>query len=208
MTDANTPVLEARNAAYLRQDEPVFAPVSFSLHRGELAVIEGDNGSGKTTLLRAVAGWLHLSEGELLWRGEPMQPDACRGEIAVLGHRLGLKGDLTAQENIDIAIGLHGANAGVDAHHALADAGLRGYQHEPVRRLSAGQQKRVALARLSFLPTTLWLLDEPLANLDVSGHALVKALVARHLAGGGAALMTSHGAADLYEGAKRIRMQA
>jgi len=149
MTAAHIPLLEARALRFLRQDEPVFGPLHFQLHAGELALVEGDNGSGKTTLMRVLAGLLHLDEGELHWRGVPLG------------------------------------------------------------RLSAGQRKRAALARLLLVPATLWLLDEPYANLDRHGIALVNRLLETHIASGGAALVTSHGAVSFHGGEpQRIRMHA
>jgi heme exporter protein A len=201
------PLLEARALSFQRQDEPVFAPLDFRLHPGELVLIEGDNGSGKTTLLRMLAGLLHVSEGELHWRGELLQRDRCAGEILFLGHQLGLKLDLTPRENLRVAAGLHGTRANADVAAVLERIGLRGYEDEPVRRLSAGQKKRAALARLLLLPATLWLLDEPYANLDRTGIALVNALLEDHTAAGGVALVTSHGAVSFHGGEpQRIRM--
>lgn len=211
MTAANTavPLLEARALSFHRQDEPVFAPMDFCLHAGELVLVEGDNGSGKTTLLRMLAGLLHVGEGQLHWRGEPLLRDACAGEILFLGHQLGLKADLSPRENLSVAAGLHGCRDGADVTTALNDIGLRGYEDEPVRRLSAGQKKRAALARLLLLPASLWLLDEPYANLDRIGIALVNALLETHTAAGGAALVTSHGAVSFHGGEPRhIRMHA
>jgi heme exporter protein A len=209
MTAASTtvPLLEARALSFHRQDEPVFAPLDFRLHAGELALVEGDNGSGKTTLLRMLAGLLHRSAGELLWRGEALQRDQCAGEILFLGHQLGLKADLSSRENLRIAAGLHGGREGLSVASVLADIGLRGYEDEPVRRLSAGQKKRAALARLVLLPARLWLLDEPYANLDRAGIALVNALIERHTDAGGAAMVTSHGTVSFHGGEpRRIRM--
>ncbi|KRE92445.1 cytochrome C biogenesis protein CcmA [Frateuria sp. Soil773] len=203
------PLLEARGLSFLRSDEAVFGPLDFSLHAGELALVEGDNGSGKTTLLRLLAGLLHVGEGALDWRGRPRRRDDAPGEIHFLGHHLGLKADLSPRENLRVAIGLHGCRAGAGIGQALADVGLAGYEDEPVRRLSAGQKKRAALARLRLLPATLWLLDEPYANLDRTGIELVNRLLREHVAAGGAALVTSHGAVDfLGSEAKRIRMHA
>ena len=203
------PLLQARGLSFLRADEPVFGPLDFALHAGELALVEGDNGSGKTTLLRQLAGLLHVSEGELLWRGQPWQRDACAGEVLFLGHQLGLKMDMSPRENLRIAAGLHGAREGRSAASVLAEVGLPGYEDEPVRRLSAGQKKRAALARLLLLPAVLWLLDEPYANLDRAGIALVNRLLEAHVAEGGAALVTSHGAVSFHGGEpKRIRMHA
>jgi heme exporter protein A len=208
-TPTTAPLLEARALSFLRQDEPVFAPLDFRLHAGELALIEGDNGSGKTTLLRMLAGLLHVGEGELRWRDEPLRRDRCAGEILFLGHQLGLKADLSPRENLRIAAGLHGCRDGASVAAVLADIGLRGYEDEPVRRLSAGQKKRAALARLLLLPATLWLLDEPYANLDRTGIALVNHILETHTAAGGAALVTSHGAVSFHGGEPRhIRMHA
>ena len=211
MTAANTavPLLEARALSFQRQDEPVFAPLDFRLHAGELALIEGDNGSGKTTLMRILAGLLHVGDGELRWRGEPLQRDRCAGEILFLGHQLGLNADLSPRENLQIAAGLHGYREGTSAATVLTEIGLGGYEDEPVRRLSAGQKKRAALARLLLLPATLWLLDEPYANLDRIGIAIVNQLLEMHTARGGAAMVTSHGTVSFHGGEpKHIRMHA
>lgn len=205
--DPVTPLLEARGLSFHRQDEPVFAPLDFQLCAGELALVEGDNGSGKTTLLRMLAGLLHVGSGELRWRGEPMQRDHCLGQILFLGHQLGLKADLSPRENLRFAAGLQGQHAGQTASSVLIDIGLSGYEDEPVRRLSAGQKKRAAMARLLLLPAALWLLDEPYANLDRNGIALVNDLLERHTDAGGAAMVTSHGAVSFHGGEpRRIRM--
>jgi heme exporter protein A len=210
MTSASAiPLLQARGLSFLRADEPVFGPLDFALHAGELALVEGDNGSGKTTLLRQLAGLLHVDEGELRWRGQPWHRDACAGEVLFLGHQLGLKMDMSPRENLRIAAGLHGTREGRSTASVLTDVGLSGYEDEPVRRLSAGQKKRAALARLLLLPAVLWLLDEPYANLDRAGIALVNRLLEAHVAAGGAALVTSHGAVSFHGGEpKRIRMHA
>lgn len=203
------PLLQARGLSFLRADEPVFGPLDFALYAGELALVEGDNGSGKTTLLRLLAGLLHIGEGELEWRGQRWNRDVCASEVLFLGHQLGLKMDMSPRENLHIVAGLHGARAGRSAASVLVEVGLAGYEDEPVRRLSAGQKKRAALARLLLLPTVLWLLDEPYANLDRAGIALVNRLLEAHVAEGGAALVTSHGAVSFHGGEpKRIRMHA
>jgi len=205
----NEPLLETRALGFYRQDEPVFMSLNFRLHIGELGLIEGDNGSGKTTLMRILAGLLHVDEGELHWRGKPLQRDQCLGEMLFLGHQLGLKADLSPSENLRIALGLHGHRIQTSVTSALAEVGLSGYEDEPVRRLSAGQKKRAALAKLLLLPAALWLLDEPYANLDRTGIALVNRFLQEHLARGGAALVTTHGAVSFHGGeAQRIRMHA
>lgn len=203
------PLLEARALSFYRQDEPVFGPLDFRLEAGDVALVEGDNGSGKTTLLRILAGLLHVDEGSVHWRGQPWRREAHLGDSLFLGHHLGLKGDLSARENLAVAAGLYGRRDGGSVARVLAEIGLAGYEDEPVRCLSAGQKKRAALARLLMLPATLWLLDEPYANLDRSGIELVNRLLARHAAEGGAALVTSHGAVSFLQGEpKRVRMHA
>jgi heme exporter protein A len=201
------PLLEARALAFHRQDEPVFGPLDFALHAGEVALVEGDNGSGKTTLLRVLAGLLHIGEGELRWRDAPWHRDVCAGEVLFLGHQLGLKADLSARENLAAAVGLFGRREDIDAEAALAAVGLSGYEDEPTRRLSAGQKKRAALARLLIVPATVWLLDEPYANLDRHGIELVNRLIEQQAARDGAVLVTSHGAVSFVGGEpKRIRL--
>ncbi len=194
------PFIVARGLGYGRRDERVFGPLDFSLDAGCIALVEGDNGSGKTTLLRVLSGLLHPTTGEARVLGAAPGSEQARAGCAALGHLLGLKGDLTVQENLALGTGLYGAREDADAQAMLEHAGLAGYAHEPVRTLSAGQKKRAALARLALLPAPLWLLDEPYANLDRNGIALVNALLAGHAARGGAALVTSHGAVAFYEG--------
>jgi heme exporter protein A len=206
---ATAVLLEARELSFLRQDEPVFGPVDFALHEGEIALVEGDNGSGKTTLMRVLTGMLRPGSGEVLLDGAPFSLDTVAGAVVFLGHHLGLKFDLSPRENLRFAAGLYGLRGGADPDLALAEVGLAGYEDDAVRRLSAGQKKRVALARLLILPARVWLLDEPYANLDREGIALVNRLLARHAARGGAALVTSHGAVTFAGDApRRIRLHA
>ncbi|NKZ39063.1 MULTISPECIES: cytochrome c biogenesis heme-transporting ATPase CcmA [Oleiagrimonas] len=211
MTAENSPsaLLAARDLTFLRQDEPVFGPLDFALRAGEVVLVEGDNGSGKTTLMRVVVGLLHADEGTLYLDGAPLDRDLARGRLLFLAHHLGLKADLSPLENLRIAIGLYGCREAITPQQALHTVGLQGYEHEPVRQLSAGQKKRSALARLLLVPADIWLLDEPFANLDREGIALVNRLIERHVAEGGAAMVTSHGAVTFLHGEpRRLRLSA
>jgi heme exporter protein A len=202
-------LLEARGLSFLRQDEPVFGPLDFRLRAGEVLLVEGDNGSGKTTLLRVIAGLLRGDAGSLLLDGQPLDHDTCRGRLLFLAHHLGLKADLSPLENLRVTAGLYGRRADMTPQQALHTVGLQGYEHEPVRQLSAGQKKRTALARLLLLSADLWLLDEPFANLDREGIALVNGVIERHAAAGGAAMVTSHGAVTFLHGEpRRLEMRA
>jgi len=124
-------------------------------------------------------------------------------QVALLAHLLGLKLELSALENLRFAIGLGGLRSGITPQLALASVGLEGYEDQPLRMLSAGQRKRVALARLLLVPVALWLLDEPYANLDREGIELVNRLLDNHARRGGAALITSHGAYAFTSGTPR-----
>jgi heme exporter protein A len=197
------PLLEARDLAYARNAEPVFGPLSFTLRAGETVLIEGDNGSGKTTLLKVLCGLLAPSAGEVRLCGAPLTLARLSHQVALLGHALGLKLELTALANLRFAVGLGGIRPGITPMLALASVGLGGYEDLPLRTLSAGQKKRVALARLLLVPAALWLLDEPYANLDRGGIELVNRLLEDHARRGGAALVTSHGAYAYTAGTPR-----
>ncbi len=196
-------LLEVRELAFARRDEPVFGPLDFDLDGGEIGLIVGDNGSGKTTLLRVLAGLLRASAGTARVAGLVPGDPAAAGTALLLGHQLGLKADLSVRENLATAAGLYGQREGCGVADTIVEVGLDGYADEPVRQLSAGQKKRAALARLRLLPARLWLLDEPFANLDRAGIALVNRLLDAHVAGGGAALVTTHGAVSFRDRATR-----
>ncbi|MEO8011637.1 MAG: heme ABC exporter ATP-binding protein CcmA, partial [Dokdonella sp.] len=183
------PLLEARGLAFARNDEPVFGPINFTLHAGEVVLIEGDNGAGKTTLLKVLSGLLEPSAGEIRLNGETLTLARLSHQVALLGHQPGLKGDLTPLENLRFAIGVFGLRAGITLHMALTSVGLEGFEDVPTRQLSAGQKKRVALARLLLVPAALWLLDEPYANLDREGIDLVNRLLDAHARRHGTALV-------------------
>ncbi|HRQ64647.1 MAG TPA: heme ABC exporter ATP-binding protein CcmA [Xanthomonadaceae bacterium] len=185
------PLLSARRLTFRRGEERIFGPLEFDLEAGGVLVIEGGNGAGKTSLLRVLAGLLAASENS----DEGGEPEVrVNHSVALLGHSLGLTGELDAVENLRFAAGLQGNGGGMTPHNALRGVGLEGYEDIPVGRLSAGQRKRVALARLLVAPAAIWLLDEPYANLDPEGIALVNRLIERHTHAGGGVTLTSHGA--------------
>ena len=203
------PLLEARGLGFARNEESIFGPLDFSLHAGDVVLMEGDNGSGKTTLLKVLSGLLEATSGEVLLHGAPLTLAKLSHQVALLGHLLGLKLELSALENLRFATGLGGIRAGLTPQLALASVGLEGYEDQPLRMLSAGQRKRVALARLLLVPAALWLLDEPYANLDREGIELVNRILDNHARRGGAALITSHGAYAFTSGTpRRIALKA
>ncbi|WP_374603984.1 heme ABC exporter ATP-binding protein CcmA [Arenimonas sp.] len=191
---ADVPLLQARGLCFARNDEPVFGPLDFVLAAGEALLVLGGNGAGKTTLLRVLAGLLAADAGEVRLAGRIVDRDHLARGSAYLGHLPGHKAELATLENLEFARALAGAPGDLDLEQALAEVGLAGYEDSPARRLSAGQNKRLGLARLRLQSAPLWLLDEPYANLDLDGIALVNRLIQAHLAGGGAVLLTTHGA--------------
>ncbi|RZA13386.1 MAG: heme ABC exporter ATP-binding protein CcmA [Lysobacteraceae bacterium] len=188
------PLLDVRGLVFSRDEAPVFGPLDFVVDAHEALLVQGANGAGKTSLLRVLAGLLRPDAGSIAIDGRPSRPGSRARHIAYLGHLPGLKADLGALQNLDFLCGLHGQRATQAPEAAMATTGLAGYEDAPLRTLSAGQKKRLGLARLWLSPAPLWLLDEPYANLDLDGINLVNRMVQAHLHEGGAALITTHGA--------------
>lgn len=183
----------------------LFRGLSFALQAGESLRVAGANGSGKTSLLRILCGLLPPAGGEVRWRGaaiRALREDYSR-ELVYLGHAPAVKDDLSAAENLEISCALAGMPARAEAvAEALARFGLAG-KSQPSRRLSQGQRRRAALARLALSASRpLWLLDEPFSALDVAGVALLRGLIEAHLARGGAVVFTTHQDAGI--GAARV----
>ncbi|HET7198676.1 MAG TPA: cytochrome c biogenesis heme-transporting ATPase CcmA, partial [Burkholderiales bacterium] len=200
-------MLETKDLACERGGVRLFAGLGFSVGAGALLRVKGPNGSGKTSLLRIVCGLLTPSRGEVRWRGEPVAAlrEEFSRELVYLGHAPAVKDDLTPAENLDIACRL----AGISFTRQELSLALEGFAvpDRPVRRLSQGQRRRAALARLALSGAVpLWLLDEPLAALDVSAAALVEELARRHVERGGAVIYTTHQAAAIDAGARVIEL--
>ena len=188
------PLLAVRGLSFSRNEEPLFGPLDFEVEAGEALLVRGDNGVGKTTLLRILAGLLRADEGRLEVDGRVADRESRAHAIAYLGHLPAFKADLSSLENLEFLCALHGRREGRDFDAAMSAVGLAGYEDAPARTLSAGQKKRLSLARMWLSPAPLWLLDEPYANLDLGGIDLVNRLIVGHLDDGGATLVTTHGA--------------
>ena len=186
------PLLLARQLRCERDDRLLFDSLSFAVDAGELLQVEGPNGSGKTTLLRCIAGLSSAWEGELQWRGEPWRRERFAAELLYIGHATGIKRALTPLENLRWQCALGSEVDEAPLWDALARVGLRGYEDSPCHSLSAGQQRRVALARLFVSPAVCWILDEPFTAIDKRGVRELEQALREHLGKGGLALLTTH----------------
>jgi heme exporter protein A len=188
-------MLSAHGLSCVRGERPLFAGVDLALEPGQWLHVRGANGVGKTSLLRLLAGLSQPAEGEIRWQGEPIADCAAlyRSNLLFLGHQGALKDDLTALENIELAGALDGSPAPrAEVGAALRRFGLQGREELPVRVLSAGQKRRVLLARLLTRKARLWVLDEPFTALDAKAVTMLSDLIAEHVAQGGMAVVTSH----------------
>ncbi len=186
--------LECVDLACERGDNLLFEELGFVVSGGDICQVHGANGSGKTSLLRILCTLAVPERGEVRWCGEPVsrQPDRFRANLSYIGHHNGVKGELSPLENLRAAISLSPSRSDADPAAALERAGLYGYEDVPCRFLSAGQKRRVAIARLLLSSAQLWILDEPVTALDVQGVADFQALLERHAENGGMVVITSH----------------
>ncbi len=197
--------LSASDLACRRGGREVFNGVGFSVAAGEALVISGRNGSGKSSLLRMVVGLLRIAAGRLALEGG--DPELTVGEQAhYLGHQDALKPSLSAGENLRFWADFLGA-AATDVAIPLAAVGLDTLADLPAAYLSAGQRRRLSIARLLAVKRPIWLLDEPASTLDAAAQGHLTGLMRTHLAGGGLILAAAHGAIGL-DGAKELRLGA
>ena len=182
-----------------RGDRQVLREVSFEGRPGQCVLLTGRNGAGKTSLIRVIAGLLEPEQGEVSWRGKPARETRheFHSELAYLGHEPPLKGDLSGEENLRFSVGIRRTVSRNEIESALARTGARAFADRPVRTLSAGQRRRVALAGVLLAEAPLWLLDEPTTNLDADGQNLVRELIGEQLARQGMVVAAVHHSLDL-----------
>jgi len=194
MTDYDqTDTLKARDLTCIRDDRNLFSELSFTLNTGQVLLVEGRNGSGKTSLLRILCGIRQPDEGYIHWNDGDIYRLATgyNAVTAWVGHKDGIKLELTAQENLVFARSL-GTPSTVEIAEALDAMELGGFDDVSAINLSAGQKRRLALARLLVTRSPLWILDEPFTSLDTHGISLIENMINTHLADGGMLAVTSH----------------
>lgn len=187
-------MLEAKNLSCVRDERTLFSGLSFTVKPGDIIQVEGPNGAGKTSLLRILAGLARPEGGEVCWHGKNTLRHRERyyQDLLFLGHQPGIKAQLTPFENLQFYQAVRTTPDRQAIWQALEQVGLVGYEDLPVAQLSAGQQRRVALARLWLSDCPLWILDEPLTAIDKQGVAELISLFEQHTQQGGMVLLTTH----------------
>lgn len=194
MAAAPKGLLTAHNVASVRGERSLFAALDLNLQAGEIWQIQGPNGAGKSSLLRILAGLLPPQTGAVYFQGEPIQDcrSAYHQQLLFIGHKAAIKPELTAIENLEFYAAIQGQPLTAPPYELLEKVGLVGLEDIPAQRLSAGQQRRIALARLWLTSARLWILDEPFTSLDVHGIALLHERFQWQVERGGAIVLTSH----------------
>ena len=193
-----TALLQTRDLSCVKDDRVLFEDLNLSLNRGQILLVEGKNGSGKTSLLRILTGLSLPENGEVLWQGQPISevgPDYYE-QVNYVGHHDGIKRDLTCLENLRLVQAM-GKPLPIDLDDALDKVNLYRFGDNFVATLSAGQKRRLAMARLVVTEAVLWIMDEPFTSLDKASMAMFQKMFEQHLENGGIIVMTSHHDIDM-----------
>lgn len=198
-------MLEVSKLSCIREDMTLFSDLSFTVSSGDIIQVEGPNGVGKTSLLRLLAGLSTPAEGCINWQQVDTREDreSFHSDLLYLGHLPGVKAELTAFENLYFYHAVQEPVADDKIWEALAQVGLAGYEDQLACHLSAGQQRRIALARLWLSEKPLWILDEPFTAIDKAGVKVLENLFLSHADNGGCVILTTH--QDLNFSADRLR---
>jgi len=187
-------MLRAEGLECIRNDMVLFQNLSLAVASGEVLQVKGPNGCGKTSLLRILCGLAQPNEGMVYWNDKDIQ--GYNGEyvqhVNYVGHHNGIKVELTPAENLRVSNALSTTRNGTTPEQALKQFGLYGYEDTPVRKLSSGQKRRVALSRLLLTHASLWILDEPFTSVDDAGRKFIADVLKAHMEAGGMLILVSH----------------
>ncbi|NMP30266.1 cytochrome c biogenesis heme-transporting ATPase CcmA [Thalassotalea sp. M1531] len=188
-----SPLIQAKNLTCIREDRILFEHLSFAISPGDIVQVEGPNGAGKTSLLRLLAGLSMPFEGNIFYQEQSIheQAEHYYQDLLYLGHMPGVKAELTAQENLAFNLAMVGADPEL-AEDTLANVNLLGFEDATASHLSAGQHRRIALARLWQSQAKVWILDEPFTAIDKQGVASLEQLFVQHAQAGGCVILTTH----------------
>jgi len=189
--------LKGDDLSCIRDDRVLFEELVFELIPGQVLLLEGKNGSGKTSLLRILCGFREPDTGQLTWCGDAINDGQYYADMAYVGHLDGVKKELTVLENLKVSLAL-GRAGQYSIQQALNKVHLVNYDDVLVQALSAGQKRRLSLARLLITQNIVWILDEPFTSLDKQGIMLIESLMSEHCAKGGMIVLTSHHDIDLH----------
>jgi heme exporter protein A len=202
--------LQVEKVHIWRGDRHVLKGISMQAAPGELVHVAGPNGTGKTTLLRVITGLLQPEQGRVTWCTKDIGRFRAEylAQLVYLSHEPALKGDLTALENLKFSVGLKRRVSSDELGDCLRQTGVAHCAPLPARVLSAGQRRRVAMARVLAMRSSLWLLDEPFTNLDTQGTKLVSELLLAHVRDGGLAVVVAHHDLQIDWPLRRLELRA
>ena len=203
------PLLSAKNLTCIREDRLLFDDLNIDINAGNIIQVEGPNGSGKTSLLRILAGLSLPFEGDVFFKNQLIGQirEEFHQNLLYLGHLAGVKGEMSAQENLAFNISLHGTadnpvNNSLNIEQTLAQVNLSGFESSLASQLSAGQHRRISLARLYKSTAKIWILDEPFTAIDKQGVEALEQLFKNHLKHGGCVILTTHQDLNTFEPAQ------
>ncbi len=193
MSISTSTLLTAQELTCIREDRILFEKLDFTVKSGDIIQIEGPNGAGKTSLLRILAGLSQPYEGNVLFEDASINDDKenYNKHLLYIGHLAGIKGEMSAQENLDFNLALSGLNS-ANAEQALSEVNLLGFEDTLASHLSAGQHRRIALAKLWQSQAPIWILDEPFTAIDKLGVKTLEGLIVKHAEQGGCIILTTH----------------
>lgn len=188
-----SPLISAKSLTCIREERMLFENLDLNICAGDIVQIEGANGSGKTSLLRILAGLSLPFEGDVYFQDKPIAQirEQFHQNLLFLGHLAGVKGEMSAQENLEFNLALHGLDSS-SAEETLSEVNLLGFEDALASHLSAGQHRRIALAKLWQSRSPIWILDEPFTAIDKLGVKKLEQLFLEHANNGGCVILTTH----------------